>query len=71
MTGLDPRLGENEHYKEFAKNNHRSPRTILRWMDEPNGLPYFVLGNRRFVNIPVARDWLLSRIRRPNRRKAA
>jgi hypothetical protein len=35
-------------------------------MNEPNGLPFTQLGNRKIIHLPTAREWLLSRMRRPN-----
>ena len=56
----------------FAKEVKRSPRTVLRWMDEPDGLPYARIGNRRIIHVPTARDWIFGRMRNRSapRRKA-
>ena len=56
----------------FAKEVKRSPRTVLRWMDEPDGLPYCRIGNRRIIHVPTARDWIFGRMRNRSvrRRKA-
>jgi hypothetical protein len=56
---------------EFAKQLTRHPRTIQRWIDEPNGLPATRLGNRTMIHTPTAREWLLARVRsrNPQRRK--
>jgi hypothetical protein len=55
----------------FAKQVGRSTRTILRWMDEPNGLPYSRIGNRRLIHVPTAREWIFGRMhnRKPRRKK--
>jgi hypothetical protein len=53
----------------FAAEVKRSPRTVIRWMDQPNGLPFTKLGSRRLIHIPSARTWMLGRIRRPNPRR--
>jgi hypothetical protein len=53
--------------KEVLK---RHPRTVRRWMDQPDGLPYTRLGNRILVHIPTAREWLLGRVKRRNPRRA-
>jgi hypothetical protein len=53
----------------FAAEVERDPRTVRRWMNAPDGLPYTRMGNRILVHIPTARDWLLSRMRRPNPRR--
>jgi hypothetical protein len=50
----------------FAKEVERSPRTILRWMDQPNGLPYSRIGNRRLIHVATAQAWILGRMRNPN-----
>jgi hypothetical protein len=55
----------------FAAQVGRDPRTVRRWMSQPDGLPYVRLGNRLLVHIPSAREWLLSRVHRPNQRRVA
>jgi hypothetical protein len=57
--------------EDFAVDVGRRCRTIIRWMQAPNGLPYAKIGNRRLVHIPTAKAWLLSRVRRPNQRRPA
>lgn len=57
---------------DFARDEvERHPRTVNRWTEEPDGLPYARLGNRKIIHIPTAREWLLSRMCRPNPRKPA
>jgi hypothetical protein len=55
----------------FAEQVKRDPRTVLRWMSEPDGLPYTKIGNRRLIHVPTAREWLLNRMHRPNPRRAS
>jgi hypothetical protein len=55
----------------FADEVGRHPRTVRRWMNEPDGLPYARIGNRILVHIPTAKAWLLGRIHKPNARRAA
>jgi hypothetical protein len=55
----------------FAAQVKRDPRTVRRWMNGPDGLPYAKIGNRLLIHLPSAREWLLSRVRRPNQRRAA
>jgi hypothetical protein len=50
----------------FAAELKKHPRTIVRWMNAENGLPFVQLGNRKLVHLPTAREWLLNKIRRPN-----
>lgn len=53
----------------FAKEINRHPRTVRRWMDEPNGLPFTRIGNRILIHIPTAREWIFGRMRRPAPRR--
>jgi hypothetical protein len=64
-------LSDYAEIEAFAAEVERSPRTVIRWMDEPNGLPFTKLGSRRLIHLPTAREWLLGRIRRPNPRRRA
>jgi len=47
----------------FAEEVKRDPRTVRRWLNEPDGLPYTRLGNRILIHLPSARKWLFSRMR--------
>jgi len=62
-------LDDFREISKFAADIGRHPRTVNRWMRQADGLPYTCLGNRTFVHIPTAREWLLSRMRRPNPRR--
>jgi hypothetical protein len=53
----------------FAAEAKRDPRTVRRWMNQPDGLPYTKIGNRILIHVPTARDWMLGRMRRPNPRR--
>jgi hypothetical protein len=53
----------------FAEDVDKDERTINRWMSQPDGLPYTWLGNKRYIHIPTAREWMLSRMRQPNPRR--
>jgi hypothetical protein len=50
----------------FAKAVGRHTRTVRRWLNQPSGLPYTRIGNRILIHIPTARDWIFSRMRKPN-----
>jgi hypothetical protein len=54
----------------FANEIKKHPRTVRRWMNEPNGLPYTSLGNRILIHIPTAREWMLARMRHRNSRRS-
>lgn len=53
----------------FAEANGVGQRTISRYRNEPNGLPYMVWGGKVWIHVPGARDWIASRIRRNNPRR--
>ena len=52
----------------FAAEVDRDPRTVRRWLNKPDGLPYTRIGNRILIHIPSAREWLLARVRLRNPR---
>jgi hypothetical protein len=57
--------------KGFARHVGRCERTVRRWCAERGGLPHTQLGNRILISLPLAREWLLRRMRNdPARRKA-
>lgn len=55
----------------FAVQVDRDPRTVRRWLNQPDGLPFTRLGNRILIHVPSARAWMLSRVQRPNPRRTA
>jgi len=52
----------------FAAEVRRSTRTVRRWFDQPNGLPYTRLGSRILIHVPTARDWMFGRMRNLKKR---
>ena len=55
----------------FAAEVKRNPRTVRRWLDQPNGLPYTKLGNRILIHVPTAREWMMRRMRNTAPRSSA
>jgi hypothetical protein len=56
----------------FAAEMGRDPRSVRRWMEKPDGLPYTRIGSRILVHLPTARAWIFAQMRHPApRRKAA
>jgi hypothetical protein len=51
----------------FAAEVKRNPRTVRRWLDEPNGLPYTRIGNRILIHVPTAREWIFNRMKNVTR----
>lgn len=41
-------------------------RTIARYRNEPNGLPFMKLGGRVYIHLPGAREWVKRRTIRRN-----
>jgi hypothetical protein len=57
---------------DFARDDvKKHPRTVKGWCDQPDGLPFAYFGKTPFIHVPTARDWMLSRLRRPNPRRSA
>jgi hypothetical protein len=54
----------------FAVEAQRSPRTIRRWMNQPNGLPFIKLGSRVLIRVESAKKWIadLEQQRNPPKR---
>jgi len=58
-TGRESFLDGYIDLEEFAVEVSRSGRTIRNWMNRPDdALPFRQLGNRRLINIEIARAWL-------------
>ncbi|MGB8104446.1 MAG: helix-turn-helix domain-containing protein [Pseudolabrys sp.] len=55
----------------LAKEFGVSERTIDRWRNQPNGLPFTTAGATVLFNIASVRKWLDKRERHPNKRRAA
>jgi len=43
-----------------------STRTIARYERERDGLPYTLIGGKKFYRIDAVREWLAAREHRPN-----
>ena len=71
MSQAEPFLQGYVDLQRFAAEVDRGTRSIRRWMDEVDGLPYVQLGSRRLIHLESARAWLMSRMkhRNPARRR--
>ena len=55
----------------FAAEVDRDPRTVRRWINQPDGLPFTRIGNQILIHVPTAREWIFSRMRRPNQKRGS
>ncbi len=67
MSLLDEYLTQ----EEIAAELRVTPRTIMRWQQQPDGLPYTKIGARVLYRRVSALQWLQNHERRPNPRRAA
>ncbi len=51
-----------KHIRAFADEFGRSPRTVKRWTDRPDGLPYVKLGRDTYIPVNEGRNWIRRRI---------
>jgi hypothetical protein len=52
----------------FAEIVDRHPRTVRRWTQEPDGLPFTKIGSRVLIHVETAKAWIFGRMRTPNAR---
>jgi hypothetical protein len=53
--------------EEWAAKRSISQRTVARYRQLPNGLPFLVFGGRIYIPNREGDEWIRSMIRRPNR----
>jgi hypothetical protein len=46
-------------------------RTLGRYDQEPDGLPYVYVGGKKYRPVKACQAWLAKRVRRPNPRRGA
>lgn len=66
---IDTRFGEYIPLATFAEMFGKTRQTIHRWMSQTDGLPYLKLGRETYIPMERAREWLASRVRKPNPRR--
>ena len=57
--------------EEHAKGWKCTARTLRRYEHEPDGLPYVIVGGRKYRPVNACAEWLARRMRRPNPKRAA
>ena len=57
--------------EDFAAAHDVNPRTVARYRNQPDGLPYVKWGGRVFIDVNGARKWLAKKTIRRNQRRRA
>jgi hypothetical protein len=52
--------------EDFAAAGKISPRTLRRYRNQPDGMPFLEWGGRVYIPVEAAREWIRNRIRHPN-----
>jgi hypothetical protein len=68
-TNTDSLLDGYYDLEPFAEQVRRHPRTVRRWMNQADGLPYVKLGNRILIRRESAESWIRAQERKPNPRR--
>jgi transposase len=71
MSPVGDLLEDFADLADVAKAFGRHERTVRRWLDQPDGLPYTRAGCRILIHVPTAREWLMSNLKRRNPRRPA
>jgi hypothetical protein len=64
-------LGDYVEQHEFARIHHITARTVARYRNRADGLPWLQLGGRIYIPLREAGDWLKGQVRHPNKRRSA
>jgi hypothetical protein len=59
-------LDEYAPEKEFAAANRVSQRTLARYRNMPDGIPWMLWNGQVHIHIPGARDFVARRVKHPN-----
>jgi hypothetical protein len=70
-SGANILAGDYALEDDWAAQNGISKRSVERYRAQPDGLPFVEFGGRIHIPIPESREWLRSRIKRPNQRRRA
>ncbi|MDA9465329.1 hypothetical protein [Bradyrhizobium sp. CCBAU 53415] len=54
---------------EFAASADITTRTVCRYRNQPDGLPFLKLGGKVLIPVEDARAWLRARVVHPNARR--
>ncbi|MDR6589528.1 helix-turn-helix domain-containing protein [Agrobacterium tumefaciens] len=54
---------------QLAEQLNVTTRTLWRWQNQPDGLPYTRIGNQLYYNVDSIRKWIEARETKPNPRR--
>lgn len=57
--------------EELARLWHCTRRTLYRYDNQPDGLPYWIVCGRKYRGVKASAEWLAKRQHSPNPRRAA
>lgn len=57
--------------EELAAQWQTTTRTLRRYDNEADGLPFVIVSGRKWRPVRLCQKWLAARIKRPNPRRAA
>lgn len=57
--------------KALADEWNCTRRTLWRYDQQPDGLPYVIVAGRKYRPLKACRAWLAKRLKHPNPRRAA
>jgi hypothetical protein len=69
MISTENLLSDYQLEDDFARANHVSSRTVARYRNQPDGLPYAIWGGKVLIHIPGARVWLAKKTHSRNVRR--
>lgn len=55
--------------EQLAAELNVTTRTLWRWQNEADGLPYTRIGNQLYYRIESVRNWIAARETKPNPRR--
>ncbi|MEH7904337.1 helix-turn-helix domain-containing protein [Rhizobium laguerreae] len=55
--------------EQLAAELNVTTRTLWRWQNEPDGLPYTRIGNQLYYRVESVRNWVAGRETKPNTRR--
>lgn len=57
--------------EQLAEQWRVTRKTLWRYENEPDGLPYWIIGGRKYRGVRASAEWLARRVKKPNARRAA